>query len=353
VPDGCDVYDVSGLTIVPGLIDSHLHTVNDLQTPALFLAHGVTSFRDPGHPFRFYQAVMQAQQAMPRVFLSGGHLDAYPPIWPQEAIIIKDVDHARQTVHQHVDRGASYIKIYFRLPLEYYPTVCEAARQRGVLVTAHLELVDADQAIAAGVRGIEHITSFGTALSEPTDAAEFKAAIDPQPDMRQEWRYRLWAKLDLTHPQRVATVVKSIVDHEVFVSPTLAVFERRAGDADTSEMHVLAFKKMLQFVGICHRAGAKVVVGSHTSVPHAERGWAYQRELELLVEAGLTPLETIRAATLHNAEFFGAEDRLGSLQAGKAADLVLVKGDPAADIRAMYDIRRVMLNGTWVDPLPE
>jgi len=138
------------------------------------------------------------------------------------------------------------------------------------------------------------------------------------------------------------------VNQHVFVSPTLAVFERRPGDEGATEVHARGFANMLRFVGLCHEAGATIVVGSHTSVPHAEPGWAYQREMELLVEAGLSPLRAITAGTYNNARFFRIEDRLGSIERGKVADLVLVEGNPAEDIRAMYDVRRVMLNGVWM-----
>jgi len=82
--------------------------------------------------------------------------------------------------------------------------------------------------------------------------------------------------------------------------------------------------------------------------PHAERGQAYAREMELLVEGGLTPLEALTAGTLENARFFRVADRLGSVQAGKLADLVLVEGDPVKDIGALRRVRRVMLNGRWI-----
>jgi imidazolonepropionase-like amidohydrolase len=105
---------------------------------------------------------------------------------------------------------------------------------------------------------------------------------------------------------------------------------------------------MLQFVRLCHKAGATIVVGSHSDVPKAERGWAYQRELELLAECGLTPQEVISAATLSNARYFRADRRLGSVQPGKAADLVLLKSDPLKNISATREIARVMFNGEWV-----
>ena len=353
VPEGAKRVDASGLTIVPGLIDAHYHSVNDLENPALFLSHGVTTFRDPGHPFRFYQAVSQTNKPMPRVFVTGAHLDAYPPVWPQQAVLIENAEQARKTVNEHVDRGASAIKIYFRLPREMYPVVCATAKRRGVPVTAHLELVPADEAIRAGLEGIEHVTSFGTALAEPKAAAEFTRIVTERSGARREHRYLLWADIDLEESSRVKPLLDLIVERKAVVSPTLAVFERRPGDKRSTAVHARAFEKMLRFVGLCHEAGALIVVGSHRSVPHAETGWAYQRELELLVEAGLTPLEAITAGTLVNARFFRAEDRLGTIEAGKAADLVLVEGNPARDIRAMYDVRHVMLNGLWVTETPD
>jgi imidazolonepropionase-like amidohydrolase len=144
-----------------------------------------------------------------------------------------------------------------------------------------------------------------------------------------------------------------IVARGTVVSPTLAVFERQMGDKDTTEMHVRAFKQMEAFVGDVFRAGAHVVVGSHSDVPHAKRGWAYQRELELLVESGLTPMQAIVAGTLENARYFRAADRLGSIEPGKLADLVLVAGDPLKNISDMRRIKRVMLNGEWVNAAGE
>lgn len=353
IPASARVLDISGQSILPGLIDSHFHSRNDVKIPVEYaLKRGVTSFRDPGHPFRFYQAVMQATEPMPRVFLCGAHLDAHPPVWPDQAVVIRDSEHARQTVHQHVDRGASAIKVYFRLPLKHIRAACQAANERGVLVTAHLELVDADEAIAAGVRGIEHVTSFGTALAETEEAESFRKGIFDDSSARRQLRHRLWASLDLDDSARVAPLLDLIVHRGVYVSPTLAIFEARPGQRDASEVEVQGFANMIRFTGLCHQRGAKVVVGSHTSAPFAERGEAYQRELELLVQSGMTPLQAITAATLHNAKFLGIADRLGTLEAGKTADLIITRGDPSHDIKHMADVSHVMLNGMWIGPSP-
>ena len=352
IPSGAKTFELNGISILPGLIDSHFHSKDDVRIPVEFaLNHGITSFRDPGHPFRFYDAVLNADVPMPRVFLCGGHLDAEPAVWPDQAMVIKDSEHARRVVNKHVDRGASAIKVYFRLPLSHIAAACDAAEQRSVPVTAHLELVDADDAIAVGVRGIEHITSFGTALAEPADVERFKSRIFADSNARQELRYRLWANID-PDASRVAPLVKQITEQGVFVSPTLAVFERRAGQKVATNEQALGFANMLRFLGHCHRAKAKIVVGSHTYAPFADRGCAYQRELELLVEAGLSPMEAITAGTLTNAQFFGIEDRLGTVEAGKLADIILVEGDPSKDITAMRDVANVMLNGNWVGVAP-
>jgi imidazolonepropionase-like amidohydrolase len=148
-------------------------------------------------------------------------------------------------------------------------------------------------------------------------------------------------------------LINLIVKQKIFLSPTLAVFERRAGDKGVADVDARGYANMLQFVRLCHRAGATMVVGSHSSVPKAERGWAYQREMELLVECGLTPREVITAATRNNARFFHSDGRLGSIEAGKLADLVLIEGDPLANIADMRRVKREMLNGQWVFPSEE
>src|SRR5690606_26534636 len=114
------------------------------------------------------------------------------------------------------------------------------------------------------------------------------------------------------------------------------------------DYRVKGFQNMVKFVGLAHKAGMKIVIGSHSSSLYSRHGWTYQREMELLNMAGLTPLEVIKSGTALNADYFGNSPRLGSIGAGKAADLVLVDGNPAENIAATYNISAVMLNGAWV-----
>jgi imidazolonepropionase-like amidohydrolase len=346
IPQWAEVIEANGLTLLPGLIDSHFHIDGDDPLPALYLSHGVTSLRDPGQWIEAYDAARKAPAPVPRLFLCGPHLDSPPPAYPTDSYIVRDADETRLAVNRFVDDGASAIKVYFRLPLALMKVAIDTAHARGVPVMGHLEIVDARDAINAGIDGIEHATSFATALLPLRDAEKYRQAVLADNNARREGRYQVWSSIDLNTPQARA-LFKLIVDRGVFVSPTLAVFERQTGDKDTTAVHVHAFKQMEAFVGLVKKAGAKVVVGSHSDVPHAKRGWAYQRELELLVASGLTPMEAIVAGTSENARYFHIDDRLGSVEAGKLADLILVQGDPLKDISNMRRIQRVMLNGIW------
>ncbi|MGI8784636.1 MAG: amidohydrolase family protein [Acidobacteriota bacterium] len=348
VPLGAEAVDASGQWLVPGLIDSHFHLDGDATLPQLFLTHGVTSVRDPGQWIEAYDGVRKSGAEIPRLFLAGPHLDTAPPAYPDDSYIARDPEETRQAVQRAVASGASSIKVYFRLPLASIQAAVAAAHARGIPVTAHLEIVDAADALRAGVDGIEHVTSFGTALLPPREAEKYRQAVLADNNARREGRYEMWSRLKFDTP-RAAELFKLIGRRQTFVSATLAVFERRTGDRNTTAVHVEGFHNMKAFVGRAASAGGRVVVGSHSGVPHAERGWAYQREMELLVDSGLSPLEAITAATLQNARFFRIEERLGTIEAGKLADLVLLGADPVKDIAAMRQIRRVMLNGRWVD----
>ncbi|TVQ03551.1 MAG: alpha/beta fold hydrolase [Balneolaceae bacterium] len=348
IPADAERFDASGKTLIPGLIDAHFHSIMNNDLLSDYLQRGVTSLRDPGHPFSFYQSLNFTDKPLPRVFLTGAHLDGFPPVWPQQAVVVRDGAHARETVRKHVEEGGTGIKIYYRLPLEYYDDVTKTAREAGVPVMAHLELVDADDAIRAGVNGIEHVTSFGTALADTADAREFKNSVKNDDNARSDERYRLWSKIDLEH-ERVKEVIGLAIQNNVVFSPTLALFERREGEEGVEDYHVEGFRNMLKFTEMANRAGMKIVTGSHVyGIQHATFGWSYQREMEMLAEAGLSPLEVISSSTIQNARYLRSEQRIGSIENGKIADLVLVDGSPDMDIRNMYNITRVMLNGKWV-----
>lgn len=346
IPSDAEVLDVNGMTILPGLFDAHYHNEDSRDMPRIYLGRGITSVRDPGEWIEMYDSVRLSGLRMPRLFLTGPHLNTFPPAYPEDAIIVQDAEEGRLAVERLANDGATAIKVYFGLPLGTIKEVCSVAHKYGLPVTAHLEITNAWDAINAGLDGIEHVTSFGPILIPPMEAEQYKLRVLADNDARKRGRYEVWNRIDVVTNEVVDSLCRFLAEKKIFLSPTLAAFEKRSDKGDHVEVN--AFKSMLAFIGKAKKAGVRVVVGSHTYVAYAEYGYAYFREMELLLEAGLSPMEVIVAATMENARFFRVDERLGSIEKGKLADIIVVEGNPLKDIKAMRNVKRVMLNGVWV-----
>ena len=369
IPSGAETVDLSGRTVMPGLIDSHFHIENDPKLALRQLSHGVTAFRDPGQWDEKFDELrrMIAEDGIPgpRIFTTGPHIDGERPAYPADSVVARDAEEARRHAEASVARGASALKIYYRLPWASAKAVIDVCEARRIPCTAHLELLDARELIAAGLHGIEHITSFGVSLLPRREAEAYRQAVLESNDARRDGRYRLFstANLDGAEAQALYAVLR---ERKPFLDATLAVFERRPPSptgfgetrspetgaspaADLAAMRVSGFAKMKQFTGRVAREGARVVVGGHTEVPFAGRGEAPWREMELLVESGFTPLEAIAAATTTAAAFLYRGSELGRLRPGYAADIVVLRGQPDRDVSAIRTVDRVMIAGRWID----
>ncbi|BCS32008.1 imidazolonepropionase [Luteitalea sp. TBR-22] len=359
VPAGAAVTRVDDGTILPGLVDCHYHIESDPALALRQLAHGVTAFRDPGEWMEMHAPLraLIASEGLPgpRLFLTGPHLDGERPAYPEDSVVVRDGEEARRQVARAVREGATAIKLYFRLPMGAAVAAIEACRLHGVPSTAHLEILDARLLLEAGLTGVEHVTSFGTSVAAPMAAERYRQAVLADNDARRDGRYALFAEADLDGPQarRLYEVVERT---RPFVDATLAVFEARPDDAAprgsalTPARRAEGFAKMQALVRRLHMHGARLVMGGHTEVPHAGRGEAPWRELELLVDSGLTPAQALRAATREGAAFLGrgAAD-LGAIRPGAAADVVVVEGDPTREIAAIRRVHTVVAAGRPVD----
>lgn len=349
IPTEAEIIEGEGLTLMPGLIDAHFHYDHVKHYPTKALRNGITSVRDPGQWIEAYDFERQTGDPLPRLFLTGPHLDMPPPSWPNDSYMVRDKAEVKQAMDYLIGEGVSAIKIYHRLSLELIKEVCDIAHLHGLPVTAHLEITDARQAILAGLDGIEHVTSVGTALVSRKRAEEYRQKMLADNDSRKSGRFKMWSEIDV-NGQEADSLINFLIEHQTYFTPTLGAYEYRIEGDKNDSVTYIGFQHMMDFIGRCQKADVKIVVGSHGPwVQYAERGWSYQHEMELLAKTGMDNMKIIIASTIENARFLKIDHRLGSIEEGKQADLILIEGDPIADIKDMYNIKKVMLNGRWVN----
>ena len=357
VPEGAERLDLTGRTVIPGLIDLHFHIEDDPRLALHQLANGVTSFRDPGQwneAFVPLRSLMEAEHlAGPRMALAGPHIDGERPAYPNDSVIARDPEEARLAAERNIAEGATAIKIYFRLPLASAKAVIAVCRAHGVPCTAHLEITDAGELLRSGLDAIEHITSFGTSVVPRRAAEQYRQQVLLDNDARRDGRYALFAAADLAGAE-ARHLYDILEETRPFLNPTLAVFEvqpakRREGGHLEAATDSRGFDAMKRLTLAAFRHGARVTLGGHSTVPFAARGEAPWRELELLVDAGLTPLEALTAGTATGAASLRQARDLGTIEAGKLADLIVLERDPSMDIHAVRSVSRVMSGGRWID----
>lgn len=347
IPATATKVDGTGMSLLPGFIDAHFHIDGVDELPGMFLQNGVTSVRDPGAWMETYDNARKSGKPQPRMFLSGPHIDMFPPAYPHDAYVVRDAAEAVTQVNRAADQGSTMIKAYFRLPPSIIKEVCIAAHKRGIPVSAHLETTEAMEAIEAGLDGIEHVTSFGLTLAPKREGEKFRQKVLADNKARGDGRYDIWSKIDV-HGKMSDSLIKFLVKKKTFVDPTLGAFEYRKEDNLLDTVKLNGFNNMKSFTGILRKGGVRVVLGSHSMIKYAEKGWAYQREMELFSESGLSNSEIIVASTMENARFFRIDKKLGSIEKGKIADLVLINGNPLQNISDAKKVEKVMLNGVWV-----
>lgn len=374
IPKSALVVDVSGRWILPGLIDAHAHSAR--WALSRYLAYGVTTIRDV-HGTQDSIMALREQAAngailSPRIYAAGAMIDGSPATYGDATAVSND-DEARRAVDARVVAGVDLLKVYTRITPTLLKAISDEANTFHVRVAAHLGLTDAVTAGKLGVRSIEHLSGVPeAALSNP---APLYAAH--RQGFFAGWNAfeRSWAGLDSAALDRVAV---SLAEARVFLVPTLVLHDTysrlddpalisdpglkavpdseqvrwnvpdlkaRAGwkDADYA-----AFRKSRPvqdlFIREFRSAGGSVVTGTDASNQMIVPGLSEHRELELLVEAGLTPSDALLAATRNAASLIGA-DSLGAIAPGKVADLIVIGGDPLQDIRNTQKVEQVMIRG--------
>jgi imidazolonepropionase-like amidohydrolase len=392
VPAGARVLDGAGKVVIPGLWDMHVHVFDQPAFLPALLASGVTGVRDMGDvsaPLaRWRDSVRTGAWPGPRVVFPGAILDrtAQPgalPFW----IAVDDSVRAHAVVDSLADLGADFVKVYQSLRAPVYRAVVDAARRRRLPVAGHVpDAVPLLDAVRAGQRSTEHLT--GVLLAASRDGERLRRAVVDSMEARRDastvFRVgdaQLATRVAGYDPERARVLYAALSRAETWVVPTLVVHQAgwrlddarftrderlrylpayvRAAFTDVSRAEAARrttavaererFRLELRVVGDMHRAGVRLLAGTDAPNPFLTPGLYLVDELAYLVEAGLTPLEALRAATLEPARYLGATDSLGTVAAGKLADLVVLDADPLTDIRNTARVHAVVMNGRLID----
>ena len=396
-PEEARRIDARGKTVLPGLIDNHVHYRS--YCGELFLAHGVTSVRDLGNPLDWIQAQRDAAAsgkiAGPRIFCAGGGF--YGRATAEHHTVVSTPEAARQMARGLIDRDVDYLKIHLGVSLDITRAIAEEAHAVGLRVTGHLDSSIVPYA-EAGIDGVEHATGCAedTIRSEagrkklasirlwlakflgPWTLAEeehFPALVEflakkgtfIEPTivlwgaalgMREQWEredYELLRNPGLSYLSEHERLLwldhyylaygarkKSVPEQDVVMGNRYSIY----GILPEEELRE-GFRRLGAFLSQLAKAGGNIVTG--TDATAVMPGISLHRDMELLVAAGLSPMQAIKAATSVGANYLGKSNSLGTVEEGKLADLIIIDGDPLMDITRTRKIEMVIKDGAILD----
>ena len=352
IPRGMRVVDAKGKTLLPGLWEMHTHFSGVEFGPAL-LGAGITTARDCGGEFDYLVAQRDAAAKgalSPRLVLAGlvdaGGLKAFGHVTAETP------DEGRTVVRRYHEAGFQQMKLYTFLQPEVIQAIAAEAHLLGMTVTGHVpQALNAFQGVEAGMDQINHLNYASNMMRAPGGG---RGAVDVNSEAAQK-------------------AIQFFKDHHTVIDPTagwgemaghskevdVASFEPgilkspftldtkfrgMGGNTNADQMHArLAQSEAV--IGALFKGGVAIVPGSDTGLV----GYGLQRELEIYVEAGMTPLEAIQSATIVSARAMKLDAELGTVEAGKRADLILVDGNPAADIHDIRKVAQVVTAGRLYD----
>jgi len=385
VPLGARRVDLSGHTVIPGMVGMHEHlfypsgesipiySEEAFSFPRLYLASGVTTARTAGslEPYtdlNIKRLIDAGRMPGPKMHITGPYLEGAGAFTAQMHELTGPEDAVR-TVDYWAAEGVTSFKAYMNITRAELKAAVDAAHRHGIKVTGHLCSIGFREAAEIGIDNLEHGLLVDT---------EFHPGKQPDQCPAQAATRAEMARLDISSEPVKATIA-SLVAHHVAVTSTLAVFEAFDGSRPPLEQRFLdvlspqgavsylaarararggaesmypgLLKKEVEFELAFVKAGGLLMFGADpTGNGGAMAGFADQRNLELLVDGGFTPLEAIRVATSNGARFLGEEDRIGTVAVGKQADLVVIDGNPAARMADIRKVKLVFKDGVGYDP---
>ena len=381
VSDGAQVMDLTGKSVIPGLVMMHEHLyyptgpgvygADYVSFSRLYLAGGVTSMRTGGNvggyaDLNLAAAIKAGNQVGPWIDATAPYVNG-PSLFTQ-LYALKDSADARAFVAFWADAGATSFKAYMNITRAELAAAVDEAHKRGLKITGHLCSVTYREAADLGIDDLEH----GFFVS--TDFVK-----DKQPDVcpgQGQAGMTALGNVDPKSPE-FTSLVQNLVAHHVAVTSTQTVFEtfvpgqpmppgtdvldpvlkaqfdqqyaRVQQNATSPFAKLLPLDRAMELAFF--RAGGLLLAGTDpTGAGGVIPGYSDQRQAELLVDTGLTPLEAIKVCTLNGATYLGRADRIGSIAVGKQADLVVIDGNPAATISDIRHVTLVFKQGVGYDP---
>ena len=376
VPAGAQVIRAEGKFILPGLWDSHAHTRD--YDGDLNINHGVTSTMDMGNLMDWILALKEVREkqlgAGPRIFPQGMSIGGTlgPHQWAA-----KNAEDALWSAQQNIAAGVSFLKVYTNATPEMIRSVARVAQSAGLNLMAHVGRADAREAILGGVNGLAHGSGIAAATASPEEAEKIKsgggegsasyAYADPakyddliklmvarnvrlEPNIVQVFHgiYPQWDAYQLeTHRLSMLPQLHYLREqHEMYVRMWHTDFPYRPYPPPPDLRGALekGLANHQLFARKLSEAGGKLLVGTDNYY-HAMAGLAVWHEMELLAAAGVAPLKILQAATINAAEFVHQEKNLGTVEAGKLADLIILGKNPLDDIKNIRSLETVIQHG--------
>lgn len=377
----------SGKYLIPGLWDMHTHVAGVSAKPEwgkhllpVFLAQGVTGIRDMGGDLAALREWRRtaAQIPGPEMIVAGPFLDTSAEGYgsPQEVIAVKTPEEARAAVRKLRAEGANFIKIGSRLTRELYFAIADETGKLNMAFTGHVpEALPAEEASFSGMSSMEHL--FGVMLQCSSQSAELRKRMAEAKDHGE--RVRVAEEIEATFSEEIARALfKEWAKRGTYQTPTL-VWTRNTSTLDKANAadpglryvpealrkewtpanadrmvspagrayYARKLKNDLRIIGLMNKAGVPILAGSDALDPFVFAGDSLHSELELLVSAGLSPVEALRAATVTAARFMAQERQRGEVRAGRLADLVMLDDDPLKDIRNTRKVHAVFARGVY------
>ena len=372
VPKGAQVIDGTGKFLIPGLWDMHVHlSITTEATLPAFIANGVTGVRDMGGDLneidRWRKEIADGALTGPRIVARPGPLVDGPKKTAMYRLTVNNPAEARQAVISLKQRGVDFIKVHNRVPRDAYFALADECRKQGITFVGHIPRgISAEEASEAGQKSIEHTETLieAAAFQQGSTAKSPEQALATYTDEKRKALFALFVKngtwycptlieyrnfsfetdpsvLDDPRQKYLARATKEYIEKFFPVPPRNTPVEQYAGRR-------ALFQRLLGLVGEMQRAGVGILAGTDPPARGVFPGFSLHDELALLVQAGLTPMEALQAATRNPAKFLGKLDSFGTIERGKIADLVLLEANPLEDIRNTRRVAAVVIGGRLI-----